>query len=142
MPDNRDPLESKMPKASRETLDFLYKCLDRDPSKRWTCEQLMHHKYFDGFTFRLPTSDLEEFEKIRKSNYGSTTGSTTTTTHFPHLSNNGAGSPEQYSHQPPPAYHQYSSGHTTATSHKNNGGGGKSFLQRDSRESFEHLPNI
>lgn len=127
MPDSRDPLESKMPKSTtRESLDFLYKCLDRDPSKRWTCEQLMFHAYFNGFVFRLPSSDLEEFEKIRRSNH-SNNGSTTTT-HFPQLSSNGVGSPEQY-HQP----HHFPSG---------NNNNGKTFFQRDSKESFEHLPNI
>lgn len=25
------------------------KCLDKDPEKRYSCEQLFHHPYFDGF---------------------------------------------------------------------------------------------
>ncbi|CAG7829698.1 unnamed protein product [Allacma fusca] len=119
MPDQREPLEVKMPKSiGREAMDFLYKCLDRDPLKRWTCDQLMRHSYFNGFSFRLPSSDLEEFEKIRRNTFSN--GSTL----FPHLSsNNVIGSPPEY----------------TA-----GGNNGKNYHnhQNSIRDSFEHLPTI
>ena len=130
MPDVREPLESKMVKTSRETLDFLYKCLDRDPAKRWTCDQLMRHQYFNGFTYRLPPSELEEFEKLRRSNYSN--GSSTL---FPHLSNT-VGSP---SDQMNPSAQQQ---HTSQSYQQQYPSGNKSYVQRDSRESFDHLPNI
>ena len=120
MPDQREPLEVKMPKSmNREAMDFLYECLDRDPLKRWTCEQLMRHPYFSGFSFRLPSSDLEEFEKIRRNTFSN--GSTL----FPHLSStNGMGSPPDYA------------------AGLNNQKGYHVQSQSNYRESFEHLPTI
>ncbi|CAL4178483.1 unnamed protein product [Meganyctiphanes norvegica] len=56
-----------MPKDfPHEGRDFLKKCLDRDPAKRWTCEQLLTHNYFKGFSFKLPDHELDEFERIRR----------------------------------------------------------------------------
>lgn len=55
-PDTRESLESKMPLTiSEQGLDFLKKCLDKDPQKRYTCEQLLLHPYFDNAN----TSDLK-----------------------------------------------------------------------------------
>jgi len=31
------------------TIDFLKKCLDKDPAKRWSCEKLTKHSYFDDY---------------------------------------------------------------------------------------------
>ncbi|KAF4527212.1 hypothetical protein B566_EDAN006138 [Ephemera danica] len=66
-PDTPESLESKLPKtAPPEALDFLListeaifmydpqKCLDKDPAKRWTCEQLLRHSYFEDFAFKSP----------------------------------------------------------------------------------------
>ncbi|XP_014471219.1 PREDICTED: cyclin-dependent kinase-like 4 isoform X1 [Dinoponera quadriceps] len=47
-------------------LDFLKKCLDKDPNERWTCEQLLRHSYFDNFHFKMPDVEVEEFEKLKK----------------------------------------------------------------------------
>lgn len=33
------------PGASREFRDFVACCLQRDPTKRWTAEQLLHHPF-------------------------------------------------------------------------------------------------
>jgi serine/threonine protein kinase len=44
----------------------LQKCVDKDPARRWSCEQLLRHSYFDNFHFKIPESELEEFEKLRK----------------------------------------------------------------------------
>ena len=40
--------------------------MDKDPSKRYTCEQLLRHPYFANFQFRLPDSELEEYEKLKR----------------------------------------------------------------------------
>ncbi|XP_067005069.1 cyclin-dependent kinase-like 4 [Anabrus simplex] len=66
-PDTYEPLEAKLPRQSNPlVMDFLKKCLDKDPSRRWTCEQLLRHPYFDNFHFRMPDSELEEFERLRR----------------------------------------------------------------------------
>ncbi|XP_046642037.1 cyclin-dependent kinase-like 4 isoform X2 [Daphnia pulicaria] len=66
-PDVRESIESKMPRDfSIDGMDFLKKCLDRDPSKRYTCDQLLRHPYFANFNFRLPESELEEYERLRR----------------------------------------------------------------------------
>lgn len=50
----------------RQQLDFLKKCLDKDPNERWTCEQLLRHSYFDNFHYKMPDVEMEEFEKLKK----------------------------------------------------------------------------
>ncbi|XP_054259607.1 cyclin-dependent kinase-like 4 isoform X2 [Macrosteles quadrilineatus] len=68
-PDSIEPLHEKLPKHSLtdpNILDFLHRCLDKEPSKRWTCEQLLTHPYFDNFHYQLPEQELEEFERLRK----------------------------------------------------------------------------
>ncbi len=150
MPENREPLETKMSKStSREAIDFLYKCLDKDPSKRLTCDQLLRHPYFNGFTFRLPSSDIEEFEKIKRNTY--TNGSTI----FPHLSSNaaaamgtsgggggggggivgggGTGTPDYSSPS-------VSNGKNTIPNGFGNSSNG--YFHRDPRGNFDHLPTI
>ncbi|XP_015921945.2 cyclin-dependent kinase-like 4 isoform X2 [Parasteatoda tepidariorum] len=48
--DVREALESRLPhNITADELDFLKKCLDKDPEKRYNCEQLFRHSYFDGF---------------------------------------------------------------------------------------------
>lgn len=42
------------------------RCLDKEPTKRWTCEELLSHPYFQHFQFELPDQELEDFEKLRK----------------------------------------------------------------------------
>nr|CAD7256392.1 unnamed protein product [Timema shepardi] len=67
-PDTMEPLETKLPRHVNHphVLDFLKKCLDKDPAKRWSCEQLLRHPYFDNFHFKMPESELDEFEKLRR----------------------------------------------------------------------------
>ncbi|KAJ9585944.1 hypothetical protein L9F63_020401, partial [Diploptera punctata] len=66
-PEMLEPLESKLPRQNNpHVLDFLKKCVDKDPSRRWSCEQLLRHPYFDNFHFKIPESELEEFEKLRR----------------------------------------------------------------------------
>ncbi|KAK7083901.1 Cyclin-dependent kinase-like 1 [Halocaridina rubra] len=82
-PDTMETLDAKMPKNIPDCLDFLKKCLDKDPSVRWTCEQLLQHEYFSGYSYKLPEHELEEFEKIRRNS--SVSGSML----FPQLTNAG-----------------------------------------------------
>ncbi|XP_021921705.1 cyclin-dependent kinase-like 1 isoform X2 [Zootermopsis nevadensis] len=66
-PDVQEPLESKLPRqCNPHVMDFLKKCVDKDPARRWSCEQLLRHPYFDNFHFKIPESELEEFEKLRR----------------------------------------------------------------------------
>lgn len=46
-------------------LDFLKKCLDKDPEERWSCDQLLQHIYFENFHYKMPDAEMEEFEKLR-----------------------------------------------------------------------------
>jgi cyclin-dependent kinase-like len=32
-----------------QMIDFLKKCLDKDPAKRWTCERLLTHSFFSDY---------------------------------------------------------------------------------------------
>ncbi|XP_043719876.1 mitogen-activated protein kinase kinase kinase 2-like [Telopea speciosissima] len=56
-------------KFSNEGLDFLAKCLQRNPKMRWTCEELLHHPFISGNSERRcsckkdacsPTSVLDD----------------------------------------------------------------------------------
>lgn len=87
-----DPLDNKLPKdlVGPEGIDFMKKCLDKDPAKRWSCEQLLQHPFFERFSFKKP--DYGELERIgRNSSYN---GSSKL---FPSLANGGSshnGSPD------------------------------------------------
>uniref|UniRef100_T1E1S1 cyclin-dependent kinase n=1 Tax=Cupiennius salei TaxID=6928 RepID=T1E1S1_CUPSA len=71
-PDVRESLESKIPKHVHEHgLDFIKRCLDKDPQKRYTCAQLLKHPFFDNF--KMPDMDgTEESQRYKreKSKYG------------------------------------------------------------------------
>ncbi|KAL0819422.1 hypothetical protein ABMA28_007528 [Loxostege sticticalis] len=68
-PTTIEPLEKKIPQRYANNdliIDFLQKCLDKDPMMRWTCEQLLRHPIFENFLFTVPHSDHEEYEKARR----------------------------------------------------------------------------
>ncbi|XP_075222083.1 cyclin-dependent kinase-like 4 [Lycorma delicatula] len=68
-PDSEEPLEEKLPKqvqSDPNVLDFLKRCVDKEPGNRWTCEDLWKHPYFENYHFKIPEKELEEFEKLRK----------------------------------------------------------------------------
>ncbi|XP_063387708.1 cyclin-dependent kinase-like 4 [Cydia fagiglandana] len=68
-PTTLEPLESKLPQryAHNElVLDFLKKCLDKDPMMRWTCEQLLRHAIFENFLFTVPNSEQTDYERLRR----------------------------------------------------------------------------
>jgi serine/threonine protein kinase len=35
-------------------ISLFQKCLDKDPAKRWSCEQLLQHPFFDRHSFKKP----------------------------------------------------------------------------------------
>ena len=47
--DVKSALAKKLPSLEKEQIDFLEKCLELDPLKRWSTEQLMGHDYFKNF---------------------------------------------------------------------------------------------
>uniref|UniRef100_A0A182PAG4 cyclin-dependent kinase n=1 Tax=Anopheles epiroticus TaxID=199890 RepID=A0A182PAG4_9DIPT len=52
VPPTLETLEAKMPSrtlANPLMMDFLKKCLDKDPAKRWSCERLATHPYFEDY---------------------------------------------------------------------------------------------
>ena len=49
-----------------ESSSILQKCLDKDPAKRWTCEQLLSHPFFKNFSFKFPDHEINEFERLRR----------------------------------------------------------------------------
>ena len=51
---------------ANESSSILQKCLDKDPAKRWTCEQLLSHPFFKNFSFKFPDHEINEFERLRR----------------------------------------------------------------------------
>ncbi|CAH1637910.1 unnamed protein product [Spodoptera littoralis] len=71
-PSTVEPLQKKIPQrysCNELVLDFMHKCLDKDPMVRWTCEQLLRHPIFENFLFTVPHSDHEEYEKSRRAQH-------------------------------------------------------------------------
>ena len=89
-PGTIEPLEHKLPKdIGTDGADFTLRCLDKDPARRWSCEQLLTHSFFKSFSFKLPES--EEDISRRNGNYNN--GGML----LPHLPQNGGfqnGSPQ------------------------------------------------
>lgn len=83
---NIEPLEDKFPTSllGVEGQDFMKKCLDKDPSKRWSSEQLLDHPLFKNVKKSNPDSG-----KLRTQNYNSILPQ------LGNLSNSSNGSPEQ-----------------------------------------------
>ncbi|CAO1300513.1 unnamed protein product [Diamesa hyperborea] len=55
VPPTLETLESKMPARTLQNpfaIDFMKKCLDKDPNKRWSCERLAQHPYFEDFVVK------------------------------------------------------------------------------------------
>ena len=42
---------------------FFQKCVDKDPAKRMTCEQLLAHPFFRNFSFKYPEVDEYDGQK-------------------------------------------------------------------------------
>lgn len=86
-PGTVEPLDRKIPReiAGPEGVDFFKKCVDKDPAKRLTCEQLLSHPFFRNFTFKYPEVDEYEGQKRNVSFNGSL---------LPHLPGSNHGSPD------------------------------------------------
>ncbi|CAH2013621.1 unnamed protein product [Acanthoscelides obtectus] len=81
------PLEQRLPEdCPPAALDFLKKCLDKDPAKRWTCEELLSHKYFDAIEKDSENESGRITEKGIKIKPKEVTGNTNGTTSLPQLS--------------------------------------------------------
>lgn len=49
VPVSFEPLEAKVPVKclqNPDIVDFLKKCVDKDPTRRWSCDKLLLHPYF------------------------------------------------------------------------------------------------
>lgn len=43
---------------------WFQKCLDKDPSKRWNCERLLNHSYFDDYVAKQ--KEMEAADEANK----------------------------------------------------------------------------
>lgn len=129
-PETIEPLRSKIPRSVDEVgFDFVKKCLDKDPAKRPTCDQLLKHAYFNNV--KLP--DLESVDnhnhqrvaRQRSNNKSSVLPSLSTKNN-----NTTLGTPETKSLQ-----HRKST--TTQQLLQEN-----SILLRNKSRAYDHLPNI
>ncbi|XP_022658006.1 cyclin-dependent kinase-like 4 isoform X1 [Varroa jacobsoni] len=92
-PDHMEPLEDMIPKNNdKYAIDFLKKCLDKDPSRRSSCEQLLRHFYFNGShdEDRKDSSSRASSKSTHQHQYtysssGGTGNTNSTTTVFPNL---------------------------------------------------------
>ncbi|XP_028131093.1 cyclin-dependent kinase-like 1 isoform X1 [Diabrotica virgifera virgifera] len=76
VPGQITPLEVRLPMVNPTTLDFLKKCLDKDPVKRWTCEKLLTHAYFDNLHYKIEENDIQTNDKVRDKSRNSLLGTT------------------------------------------------------------------
>lgn len=126
-PGTIEPVEKKLPRdlAGAEGVDFMKKCLDKDPAKRFSCEQLLSHGFFKNFTFKFPESELEDFERLRRN--VSYNGSL-----LPHLPGGSQqGSPDM----------RLAASNLSLGSHNGNGGGGSKVNNKYDNHPH-HLPTI
>ncbi|XP_025833833.1 cyclin-dependent kinase-like 1 [Agrilus planipennis] len=63
-PQQMYPLEIKLPMCNSIALDFIKRCLDKDPEKRWSCQQLLEHSYFENFHFK-GTDSVDQYNHTR-----------------------------------------------------------------------------
>ncbi|KAK6621531.1 Cyclin-dependent kinase-like 1 [Polyplax serrata] len=67
VPHKYEPLEEKLPKQQNQhTVDFLKKCVDKDPLKRWSSQQLLEHPYFNNFQLSVTLKErITSYKKVR-----------------------------------------------------------------------------
>ena len=70
-------------------MDFTLRCLDKDPARRWSCDQLLMHPYFKNFSFKFPETE----EEINRRNFNSGGGGMLLP-HLPHHGGSQNGSPD------------------------------------------------
>ena len=71
------------------------RCLDKDPARRWSCDQLLSHNYFKNFSFKMPETEGEE---VGRRNGGFNSGGMLLP-HLPHHGGSQNGSPDIRSQQ-------------------------------------------
>lgn len=132
-PDSFESLRSKIPRHLEEAgFDMVKKCLDRDPAKRPTCEQLMKHPYFSNV--KLPELEASE-PLLRRQSKSKTSGSV-----LPQLQSNGT--PDIKSIQ---LHQRVSCKSNPAASSVSTSGLQSVTLMPESKRltrKFDHLPNI
>ncbi|XP_076366351.1 cyclin-dependent kinase-like 4 isoform X1 [Tachypleus tridentatus] len=71
-PEVRENLDHKLPKSIDDSgFDFVKKCVDKDPQKRFTCEQLLKHPYLSQVKIsEFETEDNQMRQKREKSKNG------------------------------------------------------------------------
>ncbi|XP_064484027.1 cyclin-dependent kinase-like 4 [Ornithodoros turicata] len=63
-PEVSEPLENAIPPTvDAAGIDFLRRCLDKDPTRRWTCEQLLQHPYLSDC--QIPELELASARRER-----------------------------------------------------------------------------
>ena len=72
------------------------RCLDKDPARRWSCDQLLSHNYFKNFSFKMPESEGEELNNRRNGGFNS---GGMLLPHLPHHGGSQNGSPDIRSEQ-------------------------------------------
>ncbi|XP_063231843.1 cyclin-dependent kinase-like 1 isoform X2 [Bacillus rossius redtenbacheri] len=65
-PGSPEPLEARLRRGDARALDFLKRCVDVEPARRWSCEQLLLHPYLCDYSFKLPRAETEHFERLRR----------------------------------------------------------------------------
>ncbi|GAB6023358.1 Cyclin-dependent kinase-like 4, variant 2 [Chamberlinius hualienensis] len=132
-PDIRDSLEQKISKDLNEAAwDFLKRCLDKDPNRRSSSNELLQHPYFVNFQFTRRSApnenvDYDEYERRRSR---AARNSQAHNSLLPQLSQSQATTPEtKQTTNMATIYNQQTVGGLS----KGAGGG---------RNRFEHLPTI
>ncbi|PIO65524.1 kinase domain protein, partial [Teladorsagia circumcincta] len=65
-PDQQEPLPLRLPNATSVQLDFLYKCFEMSPDRRWSAAELLQHGYFNGWQLRLKPEEVGTPTVIKK----------------------------------------------------------------------------
>ncbi|KAK7904048.1 hypothetical protein WMY93_016655 [Mugilogobius chulae] len=59
-PQEMEPLDQKYPNLSHQALSLMKGCLKMNPSERLSCEQLLHHPYFDSLREKNQTTSRDQ----------------------------------------------------------------------------------
>ncbi|KAK5986496.1 Cyclin-dependent kinase 1 [Trichostrongylus colubriformis] len=65
-PDQQEPLPLRLPNATSVQLDFLFKCFEMSPDRRWSAAELLQHGYFSGWQLRLKPEEVGTPTVIKK----------------------------------------------------------------------------
>ncbi|XP_063978078.1 cyclin-dependent kinase-like 1 isoform X2 [Diachasmimorpha longicaudata] len=111
-PQTLTPLETTLPVTSSTPMhiDFLKKCVDKDPEQRWICDQLLQHVYFENYAFKFPDGEMQEFDKLKKYRDNRSRNPTTTTFNtmvLPQLTSKGGGLTNQHERPKSSSVHQH-----------------------------------